>query len=431
MTIKRRKQSYDRLSILPVEILIEIISLLPLRLAIVTGSLSRQWRGLWTNVTSINIGSHELKYFPEFMTHITSPSIDRFVIESIDQGKNSIWPPLLDSLLRQACDRNVRELKLTSIFGLQLPDQINLPNLKRLLLNQFPFDFELLATLLKACPSLEDLLLEFLYCDGFQHDIMISNRNLRRLDIHTSIIWNIIVVLNTPKLEQLVTHTLKSVIFRFEQKPLSFYEAEINSGSNEHLSEDQNKAMSEFYGAISNVRFLKLDVFVLDNVSTVFGNVNRLALNMKLCHNIEIVLSLIELCPLLDVLTVDLWDISNEDTQTTLVNPGRIGGISRRVLNRIEIEGGWTYHKVAQSFLKLVRYLLSGEIDIDHFCLRVGCPKHFAQKSNLNLRRKEELNLCKLLCKYYMASTQFEVEFVGMFHKYVSNSRLKRLTSSR
>ncbi|XP_074297036.1 F-box/FBD/LRR-repeat protein At5g53840-like [Silene latifolia] len=428
MTIKRRKQSYDRLSILPVEILIGIISLLPLRLAIVTGSLSRQWRGLWTKVISINIGSHELKYFPEFMTHITSPSIDRFVIESIDQGKNTIWSPPLDSLLLQACDRNVRELKLTSIIGLQLPDQINLPNLKRLLLNQFPFNFELLATLLKACPSLEDLLLEFLYCDGFQHDIIISNRNLRRLDIRTSIIGNIIVVLNTPKLEQLVAHTLKSVIFRFKQKPLSFYEAEINSGSNERLSEDQNKAMSEFYGAISNVRFLKLDVFVLDNVSTVFGNVNRLALNMKLCHNIEIVLSLIELCPLLDVLTLDLWDISIEDR--TLMNPGRIG-TSRRVLKRIEIEGGWTYHKVAQSFLKLVRYLLSGEIDIDHFCLRVGCPKHFAQKSNLNLRRKEELNLCKLLCKYYMASRQFEVEFVGMFHKYVSNSRLKRLTSSR
>ncbi|XP_074298957.1 F-box/LRR-repeat protein At1g06630-like [Silene latifolia] len=385
MTIKRRKQSYDRLNILPVEILIEIISLLPLRLAIVTGSLSRQWRGLWTNVTSINIGSHELKYFPEFMTHITSPSIDRFVIESIDQGKNTIWPPPLDSLLRQACDRNVRELKLASIFGLQLPDQINLPNLKRLLLKQFPFDFELLATLLKACPSLEDLLLEFLYCDGFQHDIIISNRNLRRLDIHTSIIGNIIVVLNTPKLEQLVTHTLKSVIFRFEQKPLSFYEAEINSGSNEHLSEYQNKAMSEFYGAISNARFLKLDVFVLDNVSTIFGNVNRLALNMKLCHNIEILLSLIELCPLLDVLILDLWDISIEDR--TLMNPGHIG-TSRRVLKRIEIEGGWTYHKVAQSFLKLVRYLLSGEIDIDRFCLRVGYPKHFAQKSNLNLRFK-------------------------------------------
>ncbi|XP_074297084.1 F-box/FBD/LRR-repeat protein At5g22700-like [Silene latifolia] len=243
--VKLSNHGEDRLSSLSDDVLIEIISFLPLQFAIVTGSLSRRWCGLWTKVTSINIKLPDFKNFPDFMSHITSPSIYRFFVKCAVEVDDSISCSLLNFWFRQACDRNVRELELacpprfmgsschenilpsfvlqtqslTSIelyfvYNLQLPDdgQINLPNLKRLRFTRYRVDLKLLGTLIEACPSLEDLsLIDFLFMSTPERDIKVFNRNLRRLVIDTGCIEDrrFAVVINAPKLEQLVCHLCK------------------------------------------------------------------------------------------------------------------------------------------------------------------------------------------------------------------------------
>ncbi|XP_074296689.1 F-box/LRR-repeat protein 13-like [Silene latifolia] len=462
--VKVSNHSVDRLSSLSDDVLIEIISFLPLRFAIVTGSLSRRWRGLWTKVTSINIKLPDFKHFPDFMSHITSPSIYRFFVKYVVEVDDSISLFLLNFWFRQACDRNVRELKLTcprfegssyrqnilpssvlrtqsltsielySINNLQLPDdgQINLPNLKRLRFTRCRcrVGFKLLETLIKACPSLEDLsLIDFLFmwtpeCDDFEEcdDIKVFNQNLRRLVIDTGCIEykRFVVVINAPKLEQLVCHTVKSVIFSFEDKPSALREVKIDFNHNDGLQcRDENKVMSEFYQAISNVSSLTLDDYVLDKVSSaVFCNVTRCTLIMKKWYNIKTVASLLELCPLLDVLTLKVDCDRRITRERNLGKPNRTR-TSRRVLKRLEIEAYCTsYRKPGKSFLKLVQYLLSGSIDLEHLYFRAVGPKFFTEE----VRERMESNLCKLISECPMASSGCKVEFEGMFHKYVSRS---------
>ncbi|XP_074298946.1 F-box/FBD/LRR-repeat protein At5g22700-like [Silene latifolia] len=433
--------SVDRLSSLPDDVLIEIISFLPLRLAIVTGSLSRRWCGLWTKVTSINIKLPDFKNFPDFMSHITSPSIYRFFVKCAVEVDDSISCSLLNFWFRQACDRNVlgASIELYFVYNLRLHDdgQINLPNLKRLRFTRYRVDLKLLGTLIEACPSLEDLsLIDFLFMSTPERDIKVFNRNLRRLVIDTGCIEDrrFAVVINAPKLEQLVCHTVKSAIFSFEVKPSALCEVKIDFiNHNVRLqSRDEKKVMSEFYQAISNVSSLTLDDYVLHKVSsTVFCNVTRCTLIMKKWYKIKTVPSLLKLCPLLDVLTLKVdWDRHiTEERKTGKPNRKRT---SRRVIKRLEIAYCTTYCKPAKSFLKLVEYLLSdlsGAIDLEHLYFRAVSPKFFTDEvrermeSNLcKLICEMESNLCKLICECPMASSGCKVEFEGMFHKYVSRS---------
>ncbi|XP_074307616.1 F-box/LRR-repeat protein 13-like [Silene latifolia] len=384
------------------------------------------------------------------MTHITTPLIDRLIVECEIKVDNSIWWPLMLFWLRQACNRNLRELKLAfprhwsfnhamdvlpsfvwetwSLISVEicslhllLPDhrgQINLPNLKTLRLRHCRCDFDKLGLLIEACPSLQDLSLEFPYhqiLSGCQ--IKIHNQNLRRLVISTGLFEHSIVVINAPKLEQLAACPFKLIIYRFEEKPSALREVEIKSSTYDKLpSEDESKVMSEFYGAISNVSFITLDDFLLDDMNTVL-NATRVTLFMKKYHNIKIVPSLIEACPLLDVLKIEVdWDISDKRGMI-LPKLNRIS-TSRRVLKKIEIEAYWGINRwPTKSFLKLVRYLLSGVIELEQFHLRISGDEHSIDE---RLRQRMELDFCKLLCKCRMVIRGCEIEFVGMFHKYTS-----------
>ncbi|XP_074298945.1 putative F-box/FBD/LRR-repeat protein At1g78760 [Silene latifolia] len=282
----------------------------------------------------------------------------------------------------------------------------------------------LLETLIKACPSLEDLsLIDFLFMwTPERDDIKVFNQKLRRLVIDAGCIEynHVAVVINAPKLEQLVCHTVNSVIFSFEDKPSALRKVKIDFNHNRGLqSRDEKKVMSEFYQAISNVSSLTLDDYVLDKVlSTVFCNVTRCTLIMKKWYNIKTVASLLELCPLLDVLTLKFDCDIRIMRERNLGKPNR-KRTSRRVLKRLEIEAYCTtYRKPGKSFLQLVQYLLSGAIDLEHFYFRAVGPKFFTEE----VREKMESNLCKLICECPMVSTGCKVEFDGMFHKYVSRS---------
>ncbi|KAL9247039.1 hypothetical protein vseg_020510 [Gypsophila vaccaria] len=455
-----RIQGEDRLGSLPDEILIQILSCLPLQLAIVTECLSTRWRGLWTYITSINIDDSASRYKQEFLdaldddiirSKIISPFIHTFSFEKL-QGFECL--PNLDSWLRHLCDRNIRELRLTwryrcdcrhefpmnmfrkqSLVSIELgpafhwtmPDDdcepVNLPNLKSLSLFLCPSISEWVVKQIKLCPSLEQLSLKCgkdgLNLAGQRRILTCSNQNLRRLSVHFGCFTvNLMLLINAPKLEYLAIRAPKSSSFYFANNgPVLLREAKIETTCADALSYWRKKLMLKFYEDISNnVRFLGLDINSLDSVScTVFHRTTCLSLDMGISKNISIVLSLLELFPVLDVLTLKFDYIGTRLNRVLSPLPDlpKVRK-TRRELERIEIQSFWTgsYVDVALPVLGLIEYLLSNTLGLEHFRVDIaaGRPR---ENVIVNHNQSVELDLCRLLYRCPMVSEGCEVEFVG------------------
>ncbi|XP_074296246.1 F-box/FBD/LRR-repeat protein At5g22700-like [Silene latifolia] len=449
-----RNRSVDRLSSLPNDILIGIISHLPLRLAIVTGSLSRRWRGLWTNTTSIDITPDDIDKlykldtinllkvdtaFKEIIKQITSPFIDRFRLEF--DKLFYILVPSMDTLIREICDRNIHELKVMcpytrsdmsivpsvifqtrSLVSLELgstydrcwefPDDcsetIHLPNLKKLILTFAATRLQWIEKLLNACPSLEELSLTCEIDSGPLQSLKCSNKNLRWLLIKFDFMEINSVSIKAPKLEYLDISAPKSATFFFEEEPIMLREAKIK------FTDEENGLMSKFYEAISNVTFLTLNVSKIDNLPRVFRNATRLTLDMNVSYTLKTMSSILEMCPLLDVLTLNVMDIGKDNEQSLCPLPVNVSNLPRS-LKRIQIEI-YNCCKPAKCFLDLVAYLLKFIPNLEHFNLSVqGCQHWLAG----DVERKEvrELMLCKLLYRCPMISKGCDVEFKGRYLK--------------
>ncbi|XP_074267244.1 putative F-box/FBD/LRR-repeat protein At5g22670 [Silene latifolia] len=449
----------DRLSSLPNDILIGIISRLPFRLAVVTGCLSRRWRCLWTNTITININNSRSEYTSEFSTNfhniisqITSPVIHSFIIESYYLFRNEFFKPYMDSLFQQLCNRNIHELKLTgfrnsycttitlpslifqtsslvsveldSSFHWKLPyetDSINLPKLKNLTIEFQALQCECIEKLVKACPSLEELSVTCKFICRYGYYYRCSNQNLRRLIMNfDSDSRRVDICINTRKLEYFAFYSPDSWSLRFEEEPIGLREAKIEiSGRNYRLLKEENRSFIKYGGAITNVEVLSMDVFTLYNTSTVFYNVIQLTLNMDLSHNIQILLLSMELCPTLDTLTLKFCGIDRDDTQQfTLPNSDHASALLRG-LKRIEVDIGWysyNFSTPSKTFLELVEYLLRNAVNLEYFCIKVP-DDWYCAKGNVERIQRMELNFCKLLYQCPMVSMRCEVEYVGKFFK--------------
>ncbi|KAK9715983.1 hypothetical protein RND81_06G203600 [Saponaria officinalis] len=449
-------QIEDRLSSLPDELRIQILSRLPLRSAIVTECLSSRWRGLWTNITSVNIepaGTTHPKYSDEFLnaldkirSRMVSPFIYRFSFELINGVQGTFRPPYLDSWVQQICDRDVRELKLTEtrqfpsfIFRTQslvsielrststwvLPDDcepINLPNLKNLGINLCPAICDWVEKQIKLCPSLEQLSLmcETYYWDSPGKRITCSNQNLRRLSINfksSKVSHN--VVIDAPKLEYLAIRALKTSTFSFTNEPVVLREAkiEIYGTTRTPAKPDKlNRVISKFYEDISNVRFLGLHIDSLDNnLSTFFRNTTKLTLDMDSSHSISMVLSMLELCPALDDLTLKFLHIGDDREWCRHPKLGQSTSKARRPLKTINIECYWPKNYDSHpglSFLALIEYFLTHATDLERFKVNLDATR---LSENVIVKHDEsvELELCKLLYQCPTMSKRCEVEFVG------------------
>ncbi|XP_074296602.1 F-box protein At5g03100-like [Silene latifolia] len=195
------KMRVDRLSSLPDDVLILIISLHPLQLAIATGTLSRRWRGLWFNTTSIDITFRETS---------------KLSLVSIELGSKSGSFMRKDWQFPEDCDN------------------INLPNLKNLTVHFGP-NYQCISKLVKACPSLEQLSL-----NCWPHHIYGPLRS------HT-------FVINAPNLEYLAISAPKYMTFSFEDNPIVLREAKIEFTDLPQVRLDKDK-LSRLYKAVSNVR---------------------------------------------------------------------------------------------------------------------------------------------------------------------------------
>ncbi|XP_074298938.1 putative F-box/FBD/LRR-repeat protein At1g78760 [Silene latifolia] len=410
------EQREDKLSALPDDILIGIIARLPLPQAIATGSLSRRWHRLWTNRnTTIQITNRNynclLKFFTtfdDFMTYIiTSPVIHSFSFEVFDVDNPWIWLPSFDSKLKQICERNVRELKVTfpikyygygnhmidfpnvvfrtqslvsvefcSTHGWRLPESINLPNIKNLTLYFCPSNCDWLEKLTKACPSLEEVSLSYedhdCFCRTyFKHNsfsIECSHRNLRRLFINFEKSECLEFRINAPKIEYLSVRAPKSMIFTFEEEPIVLREANIEITTLHYRT--YNAITSKFYEKISKVRVLSLHAFALDNFpTTLLRKATTLTLDMKRSNEAKMALSsFLELCPLLDALTLKFLDFGKNNRKWILPKPCHESGLPQS-LKTVAFEAHWyTYFKPVKSLLNLIEYFLKRATCLEHFC---------------------------------------------------------------
>ncbi|XP_074298961.1 F-box protein At4g09920-like [Silene latifolia] len=467
------EQTNDRLSSLHDDILIVIISCLPLRSAVVTGLLSRRWRGLWKNISSIIISDHKSDYkfvfsevFLNVMRQIKSPFIHRFHLEFDDNVSIKHWQRPHYSWLRRICNWNVRELNLTwtpyfygkhkprlpsyvfqtrSLVSIELDSTydwellaypIILPNLKKLSLSFCSITCECLGMLIKSCLLLEELSLtsvEF-RTDGY---LKCSNQNLRRLFMYLRFGNRSKVVINAPKLEYLdVCASIKGVIC-LDEEPIALREAKHQISENHHpLDDEKKKLMSKFYEAISSVAWITLNVAVLGCISTVFCNVTRLTLKMKTYPDIldtNLLLSLLKLCPLLDVFTLKLEEgYIKHKPWLKLPSDSRHSSTLNRVLKRVEVEiDWWNYRVPSKSFVELVGFLLlSNTIDSKHFHFRL-CAVRYCRKETEERIRRMEMDLCKIFHQAPMVSKGHEVEFVGEFYKLSRNACRKFSRANR
>ncbi|XP_074271788.1 F-box/FBD/LRR-repeat protein At5g53840-like [Silene latifolia] len=262
----------ERLNGLPDHLLLEILSLLPLKTAMATAVLSRRWRWLWTHLTDINI---DITSYPTY-THpnslgnlrslvqnvlpkLTSPFIrnlsfhlryDGFENHDQDNGeekyntdnivswyewasghKNHLrklrvllnpnyWPGTLFSevplWIFQTPSLEVLELSVWFVFGYDLVKYRNssfhLPNLKKVTVNLFCDNPWILEKLVSCSPSLEvlscSIFLPTTANDNNPIIVNLSSRNLKQLVMELS--HPIHIVIDAPKLEYLYLHVNKS-----------------------------------------------------------------------------------------------------------------------------------------------------------------------------------------------------------------------------
>ncbi|XP_074298939.1 F-box/LRR-repeat protein At3g26922-like [Silene latifolia] len=386
-------RSIDRLSYLPDDILIGIISLLPLQLAIATGTLSRRWRGLWSNTTSIDIAFRETfnlhnldTTLNDTMRQITSPFIHTFNIDFKKPFDLDYWAPLMDIIIRDVCNRNVHQLKVTwrdtscwdniyklpsvifqtqSLVTIELgsksgsyddwrfpedSDTINLPNLKNLTIH-FGRNYQWIEKLVKACPSLVKLSLD---CWASNIDETLQSGT---------------IVINAPNLEYLAIFAPKCITFSFEEEPIMLRETKIEFT-------DLHQYQSDIYEAISKVRILTIDISAVDALSTVLHNVTRLTINMKSSHSLNPLLSLLKMCPKVDVLTLKFWGVNNYN-EPLYRNTGNVS-TPRRALRNYRGHSEW---EILLNRLILYTSYLQAPSFTEH---ELGLTCHVLMKQNSN-----------------------------------------------
>ncbi|XP_021716018.1 F-box/FBD/LRR-repeat protein At1g16930-like [Chenopodium quinoa] len=292
---RSRAEEEDRLSSLPDVILTNILSRLPIHVAIATSVLSHRWRRVWTGITCVEIvtcrTSGVAAMFDCILRQLTSRKLHVFDLALLEVFKSpEISESEIELWVREVCSRNVEDiridahydsqfcvpailfnsqslvtLKLWGLLQFKWPEIgslcFHLPNLKSLNLCKL-IDVPLsLGTLLRSCPHLEHLDLDFDLADNLHFSLSSSvvniiAPNLKSLSIHMLYTpGQISVYIDAPKLENLKIENFYSIYY-FLRNPTVLKEARIELMHDEWygLESDDEEEKELDYGSLSEAR---------------------------------------------------------------------------------------------------------------------------------------------------------------------------------
>ncbi|KAK4268301.1 hypothetical protein QN277_024977 [Acacia crassicarpa] len=192
----------DRISDLPDSLLLHILSFLPAKEAVATSLLSKRWRPLWFSLPTLELHREDFQKFTFFYQFVDKmlnlvdlKAVKKFVFdcehyrfgEYFRHRKISEWinaviinkvEHLELHLYRKNNEyelpsniftaKNIKVLKLSGVIVGRTLSHVNLSLLQVLHLKfvRFP-DFRSLGILLSGCVSLRDLVLSYVFLDGY------------------------------------------------------------------------------------------------------------------------------------------------------------------------------------------------------------------------------------------------------------------------
>ncbi|KAK9074363.1 hypothetical protein SSX86_006961 [Deinandra increscens subsp. villosa] len=311
----------DRLSMLPDEIVSQILSLMPMKFAVQTSILSKRWRRAWTLVTNLEFDDiHDYqnlsKVVDQVMELYASSPIHVFRVRIVS---SLVRESCVSDWIDQAVKLNVRELDI-DVFQLTLPlsmftcntltklrlnrgihdkgvwecpSLVYLPSLKSLDISVYTNPFVNAFKLIHGCPMLESLSLEVNVHEKDEEDYIFDIPTLKRLKVTLRDSASVInkVVLRLPNLEYLlIGGTLCS---NFVMEDVSSLVEACVSFSNVRL--DRSHLWVELLNGLSGVKSLSVQKIPYDLRLPIFPNMKHLELK-KFWHS-EVVIPFLESCP--------------------------------------------------------------------------------------------------------------------------------------
>ncbi|KAK9684481.1 hypothetical protein RND81_10G212800 [Saponaria officinalis] len=306
----------DRLSSLPSDIMITILSLLPLKSAISTSILSRSWRYLWTHISALRFTSPYYvtnKFYLDLFRTLGRMSWQKiYTLELIISTQTTASRINIIELgyCLLCIGHSIKEFKvkfeiydymidvppyifeLQSIEVLELGGlgirnrEINykLPKLRKLVIDIGGFDLECLGNLVKSCPMLEILRVNVDVRENLAYPIEIISRNLKWVCIILIDARQYFtqgkkkVVFDAPKLEYLEFNSPIMLKFCFLKTPswllrakLSFEDDELKTGLVE-WSINPKQGLLTLLNPIFRVKTLRLSGDILIGLSKIDQN---------------------------------------------------------------------------------------------------------------------------------------------------------------
>ncbi|XP_021715771.1 F-box/FBD/LRR-repeat protein At5g22660-like [Chenopodium quinoa] len=472
----------DRLSSLPEEILINILSFLPIHSAATTSVLSHRWRHLWTGVTSVVIDSRSesTAIIDHILQNLTSRKLHKLALDLDDLEDPEVARASVP-WFRQVCRRNVENIIFTtgrdgnysyfipsflfnsqSLVTLDLDGvfqwpkckglRFHLPNLKKLIINYLD-DIPLwLETLIRSSPLLEllDLFFEvFSYADLSTSVVNIIAPNLKSLSISmtfyfSSLIQHARVCIDAPKLANLKIHDCNSIYY-FLRNPTTLVKAHVYLDNieswqclNEEDEEDHGllegahkeylRQVVQFVGGLSSVSSLKLKLESPTNIFRyrsfvnlpTFSNLTRLETKGTMD-----LLCYLHCFPNLVQLVVCLWSqpfqtLSFLMKQSYWLPPDSIPDCLLGKLKTIQL----SEIQGTDDTLRLLAYILSNANVLEKLYIRLRLvervnPKHECEEAYAMWK---ESQFCKSLFKLPRRSSTCEVVFSGSFFRASGNA---------
>lgn len=309
VTVERK----DRLSELPKDLQIKIVSMLPIQDTVRTSLLSRKWRDSYRSVSNLIFIYHQfpevegksdcfVKFVDQMLSSHDMLNIETFVLEF---WQNNV--PFKDEWVAFAVNHKVQHLCLSvkmedsqrlpcSLFSLKsltilelcvfnyvlrLPKSICLPNLKKLLLMYVKFmDDELTENLFSSCSSLETL---YLTRCGLSHlkVLSVSALKLKCFVLERCMgISQCVMKLETPNLQQFSYDDDIAKDYDFGDTP-SIHEALVcfqNPFPTERSSDDLSFCAVKLLKGVCRATYLLLNEYFIE---VLFSKANYLLMCMS------------------------------------------------------------------------------------------------------------------------------------------------------